>query len=373
MKIKRIILSMILVVALLFTVTPINAATFDDGVGKDEIPYGEFGDGFTPYKYIGFDMMTETEAAEANVPAGYEGYVLKLTGAASGVGVALDLKDIRVADIETITFRIYCPDGTKSNGVRLTNTDKDTWIMLAAPGATKQWVEVVLGNGQNFNTSDKSFKVFDDGTGYCKDTNFCIRYDGLSQGVVYIDAITVKLRDPDTTPPVITYNGATEINTTEGREFIIDLKAHDAYYDVDIVPEYIWSDGALDADGKLAKGNHTCTVKATDEAGNSSEIKLTVNVEERDDIAPVISWTPTDVYAMVGALPLFEITADDNRDEIVPVLVWSDGALDSRGRLLEGEHTLIVTATDFTGNETVHTIKIHVGAERPTVGELVQE
>lgn len=361
----RIVLSLTLIIALLLAVTPVNAATFEEGVGKDEIPYGDFDSdkGASPYRYTGFDMMTEAEADAAGVPKGYEGYVLKLTGGSGGMGIALDFRNVRVQDVERITFRVYCPDGTKSNGVRLTDTEADHWIMLADPGATEQWVDVVL----------EDVSKLDDGNGYCKYTTLCFRYEGLTSAVAYIDAITVKLRDPDTTPPVIIYNGATEINTTEGREFVIDLKAHDDYSDVDITPEYIWSDGALDADRKLIKGKHTCTVKATDEAGNSSEIKLTVNVEERDDIAPVISWTPTDVYAMAGALPLLDIIATDNKDSIDPQEVWSDGALDTRGRLAAGEHTLTITATDLTGNETTHTVKFHVSKDRPSVGTLVEE
>ena len=363
MKMNRAFLTFVLIIALLITAIPVNAASFEDGVGKDEIPYGEFSEeGFTPYKYTSFNMMTEDEAVAAGVPEGYEGYVLGLTGGSSGVGVALDLHEFRIKDVISITFRVYCPAGTKNNGVRLTNTSTDTWLMLADPGATEEWVEVVYTD----------INKLDDGNGFCKYTTFVIRYDGAG-GAVYIDAIDVKLRDPDTVPPVITYNGESEINTSEGKKFVPDLTAYDAYYGINITPEYIWSDGAVDADGNLLKGTHTCVVRATDDAGNSSEITLTVNVEERDKEAPVLNWTPDDVSAMAGALPILDITATDNRDSVTPVIVWSEGALDGRGKLTEGEHTLTITATDLTGNSVEHVVNFHVSKNRPTPQNLVEE
>jgi len=41
-------------------------------------------------------------------------------------------------------------------------------------------------------------------------------------------------------------------------------------------------------------------------------------------------------------------------------LTWSEGALDNRGRLTEGEHILTITATDTTGNTTQKTVKVVV-------------
>lgn len=317
---------------------------------KEEIPYGEFGNSYKPYTYTGLTMLDENSAEAAGVPEGYTGYVLKLEGAANGMGIGLDLHKYKIKDIESITFRVWCPAETKSDGVRLTNTETNTWIMLANPGATEEWVEVVLSKESNFNTSTKDFSVMDDGNGFVKDINFCFRYNA-SSAVAYIDSITVKLRDPDTVPPVITYSGETVIDTTEGKDFSLDVKAYDEY-DGDITPEYIWSDGALDTDGKLTVGEHTCTVKATDEAGNSSEITVTVKVGAKDTVAPELDLggLPEDIVAFTGSKPVFNITATDNCDEVAVEQIWSDGALDSRGRLTEGEHILTVRSEDMTGN-----------------------
>lgn len=364
---KKTLLSLVLVLLLMFSVTSAYAAGFDAGVGKDEIPYGAFGEANTAYKYDSFDMMTEDEARAAGVPDGYSGYVLKLVGTGSGAGIGLDLSQYRVKDIEKITFRVWCPAGTKSNGVRLTDHSNASWIMLANPGATEQWVDVVLDEDSNFNTSAKSFDVFDDGTGYGKTVNFCIRYDG-GDGIVFIDSITVERKAPDTVAPVITYGGDNVIETTAGRELAIDAVAYDAYDDAEIQPEYVFSEGAVDENGFLLEGEHSCTVKFTDFAGNTSELALTLKVTPKDVTAPVLSWAPEKLYANNGMMPLIDITASDDHDGEVEVeMTWSEGAI-YRGRLRAGNHTLTVTAVDGTGNKTEKIIPVIVTSGLPNMG-----
>lgn len=364
---KKIILLLAMILILTSAIITVYAATFEDEVGKDEIPYGKFGENNTIYKYKSFNMMTEDEAKAAGVPEGYSGYVLKIEGVSNGGGIGLDLSQYRVKDIEKITFRVWCPAGTKDNGVRLTNDTSNTWIMLADPGATEQWVDVVLDEDSNFNTSDKSFDVFDDGTGYCKTVNFCIRYDGASS-VIYIDSITVELKAPDTTPPVITYDGDTVLNATAGKAFSIDATAYDERDEKNIEPEYIFSEGAVDENGFLLEGEHTCTVRFTDYAGNYSEINLTLNVAPKDMTPPTLSWSPEKIFANVGMRPMLEVTATDDRDgEVDVIMTWSEGALDSRGRLVEGNHTLTITASDETGNVVKSEISVIVTSGLPVV------
>lgn len=346
---------------------------FDDGMGKEEIPYGERATGGDWVGYQNFRMMNEEQAKYALVPEGYSGWVLALDSVSGGsISIGLDFTHIKVADIESITIRVWCPQKTANNGVRITNSSANSWIMLGEHGGVEQWTEIVLAENQNFNTSVKNFTVFDDGNGYCKAVNLWFRY---AVGTAYIDHISIKLRDPDVEPPVITYNGETVIETREGRDFVIDASAHDDYYDVDIPLEYIWSEGALDQDGKLVKGTHTCTIRATDEAGNYSERSLTVNVGERDVEAPTFDWIPEelDFFAMEGMLPLIEVNAADNFDEVGVVFTWSEGALDASGRLTAGEHTLTVSATDLSGNRSEFVITFTVISTRPNVGDVVQD
>lgn len=341
--------------------------TFDEGKGKEDIPYGEPASVGMHYGYSSFKMMDEAQAKAAGVPDGYSDWVMALGSNGGNISIGLDLTNIKTKDIEKISFRVWCPVGTKQHetegGIRITGKTASTWIMLKNPTALEEWIDVEL--------ELDDFSKFDfDGDGYCDPTNFCFR---AATGTAYIDHITVKLRDPDTEAPVITYNGETVIETREGREFILDISAFDAYYRVEITPEYIWSEGAFDENGKLVAGTHTCTVRATDEAGNFSEIKLTVNVRERDTEAPTLSKMPEEIRAMAGMLPDLKASASDNVDEIDAVFTWSEGALDEAGRLCAGEHTLTVSATDLSGNKTEQVIKVHVSETRPDVGEIVQD
>lgn len=341
--------------------------TFEEGMGKEEIPYGAKASLGMSYGYSNFMMMDETQAVAAGVPEGYSGWVLALGSNGGNISIGLDLTNVATRDIEKVSFRVWCPTGTKQHategGVRLSGKTASTWNMLASPSAIGEWIDIVL--------EKDSYATFDfDGDGYCDPMNFVFRG---ATSTAYIDSITVKLRDPDTVPPVITYNGETVIDTREGRDFVLDISAHDDYYDVDVELEYIWSEGALDNEGKPVQGTHTCTVRATDEAGNSSEIVLTVNVGERDTEAPSINWMPEEIYAMAGMLPDFDIIVADNIDTLDATLTWSEGALDVRGRLTAGEHTLTISAVDLTGNKTEHAIAVHVLATRPVVGELIQD
>ena len=340
--------------------------SFEDGMGKNEIPYGETDTVGSYYGYSSFEMMNEAQAIAAGVPVGYSGWVLALGASGAGASIGLDLTNIHTADIERISFRIWCPTGTKqdegSGGIRISGNTASTWNMMVAPTALNEWIDVVL--------EKDDFSSFDyDGDGYCDPLNFCLR--GATD-TAYIDHITVELRDPDTEPPVITYNGETVINTCIGRQFKLDISAYDAYYNEDLELEYIWSDGAM-VDGELVIGTHTCTARATDKAGNVSEIVLTVNVGEQDTEAPSIGPAPADIYAMAGSQVFIDIPVTDNIDDLVATLTWSDGALDAAGRLCAGEHTLTVTATDLSGNTSEVVIAVHVLATRPTVGDVIQD
>ena len=368
---KKIIVSLVLIFALslsALTVYAVNATsdtdaveyyTFEDGMGKEEIPYGADDNVGTLYGNKNFKMMDETQAAAAGVPEGYSGWVLALDSKiADGISVGIDLTDIKVNDIERIRIRVWCPTGTKQDskegGIRFTGNGKTSWNMLASPDELCQWVDVTF--------EKSSYDSFDfDGDGYCDPFNFCLR---RATGTAYIDHIIVDLKEADTIPPVITYNGETEISTTAGKELEIDATAFDERDNKNIAPEYIYSEGATDENGYLVVGEHTCTVRFTDAAGNSSEINLTLVVTPKDQIAPTINWTVEKLFASVGMRPMLNITAEDDTDgEIAPVLTWSEGALDAKGKLTLGEHTLTVTAIDSTGNvaETVISVVVYSG------------
>ena len=362
---KRIFVIFTIVIALLLSSVTVHAINFDEAnagdVGKDEIPYGEFDSTNTMYRYDSFEILNESEAATAGVPEGYSGHVLKLTGGKSGgLGIGLDLGKYHYMDIEKITFRVWCSSDVRTNqGLRMTDSSISTWIMMANV-TTGEWCDIVLESGSSYFQGGRTFANLNDGTGYCKTVNLCFRLNSGVVTTVYIDSITVDVRDPDVEAPVISYEGESVIDTVEGVSPNFGITAHDAYYDNDITPEYIWSNGALDTQGNFVKGTHTCTVKATDKAGNSSEITLTINVKEKDVTAPVIEELPERIVAETGARLVLEIDVTDDNDEVEPLLTFSEGALDANGRLAAGEHTLTVSATDKSGNTATTVISIVV-------------
>ena len=66
------------------------------------------------------------------------------------------------------------------------------------------------------------------------------------------------------------------------------------------------------------------------------------------------------------------LVAIDNYDDVEVVEEWSPGAVDFGGRLSEGVHTLTLTATDLSGNTTVHVVTVRVLSSDTTVGTLIQ-
>ena len=372
---KKTIISLILIFALSLSALTVYAVneisdtddveyyTFDDGMGKEEIPYGADDSVGTLYSYKNFKMMNETQAAAAGVPEGYSGWVLALDSKITdGISIGIDLTDIKVSDIERIRIRVWCPTGTKQDskegGIRFTGNGKTSWNMLASPNELCQWVDVTL--------EKSSYSSFDyDGDGYCDPFNFCLR---RATGTAYIDHIIVDLKEADIVPPVITYNGETEISTTAGKVFEIDATAFDERDNKNIAPEYIYSEGAIDENGLLVEGEHTCTVRFTDDAGNSAELVLTLLVTPQDKNAPVINWSIEKIFASVGMRPMLNITAVDDVDgDVDVVFAWSDGALDKKGKLTSGEHTLTITASDSTGNIAEVIIPVIVTSGLPEI------
>ncbi len=164
----------------------------------------------------------------------------------------------------------------------------------------------------------------------------------------------------DTTAPELTYTGATEITTSEGKPFVIDVSAFDNEDNKAATVYYDWSEGAVDADGKLLKGTHTCTVVAVDMSGNETKLTLSVTVGDKDTVAPVITVADT-ISAVQGAMPVLTYKATDNTDgEILCKVEWSEGALDANGKLVAGTHTMTLTATDLTGNFSTKTVTVNV-------------
>ncbi len=86
---------------------------------------------------------------------------------------------------------------------------------------------------------------------------------------------------------------------------------------------------------------------------------------EMDNTPPVINLTRGVFNVSEGSYPI-EITATDDSGNCDFTYVWSDGALDERGRLKAGMHTCVVTASDASDNETNVTVTYNVTREAPS-------
>lgn len=82
----------------------------------------------------------------------------------------------------------------------------------------------------------------------------------------------------DETPPVLDYEGKTSYVRKAGDCQIIFLVSATDETDGDVLVERIWPENAVDENCKLLAGEYTVILRATDRAGNSAQIPVTVVV-----------------------------------------------------------------------------------------------
>ena len=145
-----------------------------------------------------------------------------------------------------------------------------------------EWTEITLhSDGTNFY--EGSMNDLADENGKLGKIAVVGRLDSGKEKCFYIDDITIKYKagaSDDTTPPVITYNGPSEVSAYAGERFSLDgISAYDNEDKASAKISYEWSEGAVDTEGRLNSGTHTCTIKATDRTGNVSQITVTVKVK----------------------------------------------------------------------------------------------
>ena len=156
----------------------------------------------------------------------------------------------------------------------------------------------------------------------------------------------------DTAGPVITTAFDSDTyHTTAGHPIDLSAVAYDEYDDTSENITGVLSNGALDEQDKLVEGEHTITYSATDLTGNTSTKVVNLIVAEADTVAPVIDCEINTIYVLTGTYNRLKFTAVDDIDgEIECNYEYSEGSLDEKGRFNEGRHTLVVTASDLTGN-----------------------
>ena len=339
----------ILAVLMLACLFKVNAAKTSDAL--EEIPYAKHNGKVSPYISKKTTVYSEEEARDAGVPPGYSGYVIELTGD-SAMGFTVDFSDrkIPITTVKAIHMRVYY--GTDQSEVRVSVDAGYSWVIRYAAAKPGTWDDVVI-------SEEKAVKLLADENGFLGTFGFGFRNgNDTMNSKVYVDSITAEIFEGDGIPPVLTYNGPDHIVTTAGKKLVLDTSAWDEQEKIAFPVEYVWSGGALDDEGLMKEGEHSLILRATDNYGNSSEKALTVTVGPRDTEAPLINWTLDRIETVAGALPLLNFNVTDNEDEPETLLTWSDGAIDRRGRITEGTHTLTVTATDLTGNVSTVTVTV---------------
>ena len=317
--------------------------------------------------------LGEAEAIAKGLPAGFVGSVYQIGhGTDAGyAGVCIDLSsyEIPIGIVESISFNVYMPSSSYSE-LRMRCGNTTDWVMRCSSAPGNAWNTVILNNeGFNFYGSSK-MSLLANSDGYLGSFALIGRVSG-SSAPYYVDSITIKLKEDDKVAPVLTYSGETDVLTSAGKAFVPSISAYDEFEDREIALVYTWSEGAVDANGDMLEGVHTCRISATDYYGNTSFIDLNVTVGPPDVTAPVIQFTTDEIRVSVGTYYRMVITAVDDYDAVTVTEEWSEGAIDFGGRLAEGTHTLTLTCTDLSGNVSVHVVTVYVINGDSTVGTLI--
>lgn len=238
---------------------------------------GETSD-MTLYGGATVSVVSAEDATEAGVPDGFSGDVLIVQNnpGRNGLDVTFDYSksNIKRADILSVSLKVYIKSTSSDNSsypeIRIpVPSNKNAWLLGGGKGANKtdEWLNITLTDEQIdklcINGELKSFVL-------------CLRT--ASSTTMYIDELNVEVLPPDTEAPVITAP-IKEFKTTAGTypfENGVTITDNSGKFTV----EYVWSEGALDRNGRLTVGTHTLTIIATDASKNKSECVIKYIVEE---------------------------------------------------------------------------------------------
>ncbi|HCF57053.1 MAG TPA: hypothetical protein DFS52_03525, partial [Myxococcales bacterium] len=165
----------------------------------------------------------------------------------------------------------------------------------------------------------------------------------------------------DTTAPAISISGV-----SDGQLGNQPVTPTFSATDVNLDSTTATLDGASFASGATvsSEGEHTLVVTATDRAGNSSSETVRFEI---DTAAPAISIAGVS-DGQLGSQPVTPIfsATDSNLDSTTATL---DGVSFASGTTVasEGEHTLVVTATDRAGNSASQTVHFGIDTTAPAI------
>lgn len=156
-------------------------------------------DNMVKYGAQNVDILTAEQAAAANLPAGYTGNVVKVSGSytSPGLGLMLDFsgEKIKQSDIKSITFRVLV-QGTKSNNypelrIQRPGVAGNLSLQKSIANDINTWTEVTIGSdGTNFHDGTMADLCKN---GYLNKFNLFVRFEHLNE--FYIDSVRVELNE----------------------------------------------------------------------------------------------------------------------------------------------------------------------------------
>lgn len=323
--------------------------------------------------------LTAEEAAVAGVPAGYTGDVLVAENTTNtSIDFLMDFTSQKIpySLLKSMTFRVWvADDGVSDNDypeLRIIKPGNVHWVMRYDVHAkANQWVDVTLeANGENFESGYDFSDLSEDGKTLGK---FGLMVRSNVRVPFYIDSISYTLEE-NTTPPVLDPLVAKTLHIPEGAllSAFLNIGAFDPEEGA-LAIQHEWNDPAAEnADGTVNRGEYTLTVFAVDYFGNRTEETLTVIVGDADTEPPVIEINTDTIRTVAGAYSRLEKTFSVNEYATLAVQ-WSVGAFDAYGRLTAGEHTLAITATDFSGNSAQKLVTVVATATEDWGANVIDE
>lgn len=244
----------------------------------------------------------------------------------------------------------------------LFNTDAVTvtWTVSDAEAT----VEVSLDGGawEAASGGSETFSGLDDGS---HTVDVRATDEGGNEGG---DSVTFAV---DTTPPSVTITAPAEGAIIASSSVSVTWTAADAYsteYSVD-GGAWLAVSGTSVTLSSLSDGEHTVTVRVSDEAGNEAEDTVGFAVDTAD---PSVSITSPEDGAVIDSSSValaWTATDVDTTEYSVDGGSWLavTGTSVTVSSLADGEHTISVRVTDVAGNTAMDSVAVTVDTAAPTV------
>lgn len=373
-----------------------------DALYIDEVRVDTLGDAFTnknsfTYKAIkGTTTLLEKEdLSSLNLKEGYGEEALRLTGNIEATAeFDFSPSKIPLALLKNVAVTVYGTGATSGKKpefhLMATNYSKrglSMWPYQCKDGSVfmgdgGRSMSSVMETWYTFNINEttldyKGFKNLESeaNPGYLG--AFQVMYRCLSASdSLYFSKLDVELKENDKVGPTITYEGPTSLRVPLHSKVTFDVAAFDEGDNVKTEVKEIWSpEQSFDSEGRIEKkGNFTVSLTSSDYYGNVSKKEISVLVGDEDKEAPQIAIPFSTLKLKTGTK--FELDYSkyvrDAYDFNVEA-TFSENAIDEGNRLLKGEHTLIIVATDSSGNVSKKVITIIVLDDLTESGTIIDE